>query len=157
MGNLNKAMLMGHLGGEPEVRQFEDGNSIAIASLATNEYWKNQDGEQQERTEWHNLVFSRRLAEIAKDYLTKGSPIFIEGRLRTRKWEDENGVTHYNTQILVDHLQMLGKKEDTPNKESGTTTRSKTTSAKDYKAAKEGYASNVSYSDNVDFDDDISF
>jgi len=157
MGNLNKVMLMGDLGGEPEVRQFEDGNMIATVSLATNERWKNQDGEPQERTEWHNLVFSRRLAEIAKDYLTKGSPIFIEGRLRTRKWEDENGVAHYNTQILVDHLQMLGKKEDTPNKEAETTTKPKTTSAKDYKAAKEGYTSNISYSNSADFDDDVPF
>jgi len=155
MVNLNKVMLMGHLGGEPEIRQFEDGNSIAIASLATNERWKNQEGEQQERTEWHNLVFNRRLAEIAKDYLTKGSPIFIEGRLRTRKWEDENGVAHYNTQILVDHLQMLGKKEDTPNKEAAPNKAQ--TTAKDYKAAKEGYASNISYSNHVDFDDDVTF
>jgi len=156
MGNLNKVMLMGHLGGEPEVRQFEDGNLMAFVSLATNEYWKNQDGEQQSRTEWHNLVFTRRLAEIAKDYLTKGSPIFIEGRLRTRKWEDENGVTHYNTQIHVDHLQMLGKKEDTPNKEEAKPNKSQTT-AKDYKAAKEGYASNTTYSNPVDFDDDLPF
>jgi len=156
MGNLNKVMLMGHLGGEPEFRQFEDGNSIAFVSLATNERWKNQDGEIQERTEWHNLVFTRRLAEIAKDYLTKGSPIFIEGRLRTRKREDENGVTHYNTQIHVDHLQMLGKKEDTPSKETPQPNKPQTT-AKDYKAAKEGYGSNVSYSNNVGFDDDVSF
>jgi len=76
MSNLNKVMLMGHLGSEPEVRQFEDGNVMAFTSLATNERWKNQEGEQQERTEWHNLVFSRRLAEIANDYLTKGSPFF---------------------------------------------------------------------------------
>jgi len=156
MSNLNKVMLMGHLGGEPEFSQFEDGNIIAFVSLATNERWKNQDGEQQERTEWHNLVFTRRLAEIAKDYLTKGSPIFVEGRLRTRRREDENGVAHYNTQILVDHLQMLGKKEDTPNKETNQTDKPKTT-AKDYKAAKEGYASNTTYSNHVDFDDDVTF
>jgi len=156
MGNLNKVMLMGHLGGEPEVRQFEDGNLMAFVSLATNEYWKNQDGEQQSRTEWHNLVFTRRLAEIAKDYLTKGSPIFIEGRLRTRKWEDENGVAHYNTQIHVDHLQMLGKKEDTPSKEATQPNKPQTTT-KDYKAAKEGYASNTTYSNPVDFDDDLPF
>jgi len=155
MGNLNKVMLMGHLGGEPEVRQFEDGNSIAFVSLATNERWKNKDGEPQERTEWHNLVFSRRLAEIAKDYLTRGSPIFIEGRLRTRKWEDENGVAHYNTQIHVGHLQMLGKKEDTPSKEAAPNKAQ--TTAKDYKAAKEGYASNTTYSNHVDFDDDLPF
>jgi len=102
------------------------------------------------------LVFTRRLAEIAKDYLTKGSPIFIEGRLRTRKREDENGVTHYNTQIHVDHLQMLGKKEDTPSKETTPPNKPQTT-AKDYKAAKEGYASNTTYSNPVDFDDDVSF
>jgi len=101
MGNLNKVMLMGHLGGEPEVRQFEDGNMIAFVSLATNERWKNKDGEPQERTEWHNLVFTRRLAEIAKDYLSRGSPIFVEGRLRTRKWEDENGVAQATAYALA--------------------------------------------------------
>jgi len=156
MGNLNKVMLMGHLGDEPKIHQFEDGNVIAFAILATNERWKNQGGEPQERTEWHSLVFSRRLAEIAKDYLTKGSPIFVEGRLRTIKREDKNGVTHYNTQIHVDHLQMLGKKEDTPSKETTPPNKPQTT-AKDYKAAKEGYASNTTYSNPVDFDDDVQF
>jgi len=157
MSNLNKVMLMGHLGGEPEFRQFEDGNVMAFVSLATNERWKNQDGEQQERTEWHNLVFTRRLAEIAKDYLTKGSPIFVEGRLRTRRREDENGVAHYNTQILVDHLQMLGKKENTPNKETTQPNKPQTTT-KDYKAAKEGTIPSGSHSNNtMSFDDDITF
>ncbi|KXU38252.1 hypothetical protein AXE65_02345 [Ventosimonas gracilis] len=156
MGNLNKVMLMGYLGREPEVRQFEDGNSIAIVSLATNEHWKNKEGEPQERTEWHALVFSGRLAEIAKDYLTKGSPIFIEGRLRTRKWEDDNGTAHYTTQVHVDHLQMLGKKEDTPNKEEAQPNNPQTI-GKDYKAYKEGYMAGASYSHPVNFDEDLPF
>ena len=113
MASLNMVQLIGNLGKDPEFRAFSDGGSIASVRIATGEKWKDKkSGDMCEHTEWHNLVFHDRLAEIARDYLKKGSPIYIAGRLRTRKWQTDSGEDRYITEIRVDEMQMLGAKPD---------------------------------------------
>lgn len=104
---VNKVILIGNLGGDPDVRSFSNGGIVTNVTVATSESWKDkQSGEQKERTEWHRVVFRNRLAEIARDYLKKGSKVYIEGSLRTRKYE-KDGQTHYTTEIYCDQMQML--------------------------------------------------
>ena len=105
---VNKVILVGNLGNDPEVRYMPNGNAVANLSLATSESWKDPQGQMQERTEWHRLTMYRRLAEIAGEYLKKGSQIYVEGKLRTRKWQDQSGQDRYTTEIIVDQMQMLG-------------------------------------------------
>ena len=105
---VNKVILVGNLGADPESRTLPNGNAVANLSLATSESWKDQQGQMQERTEWHRLTMYRRLAEIAAQYLKKGSQIYVEGKLQTRKWQDQNGQDKYTTEIIVDQMQMLG-------------------------------------------------
>lgn len=113
MASLNMVQLIGNLGRDPEFRAFSDGGSIASVRIATGEKWKDKkSGDMCEHTEWHNLVFHDRLAEIARDYLKKGSPIYIAGRLRTRKWQTDSGEDRYITEIRVDEMQMLGGKPE---------------------------------------------
>ena len=113
MASLNKVLLIGNLGRDPESRTFPSGDMVTNVSIATTERWKDrQSGEMREATEWHNLVFNGRLAEIAAQYLRKGSPVYIEGRLRTRKWQDKNGQDRYTTEIRVDEMKMLGSRAD---------------------------------------------
>ncbi|HEY0906962.1 MAG TPA: single-stranded DNA-binding protein [Methylophilus sp.] len=107
MASVNKVILMGNLGRDPEVRYMPNGEAVANFSIATTENWKDKSGVRQEKTEWHNVVMYRRLAEIAGEYLKKGRPVYIEGRLQTRKWE-KDGVTRYSTEIIADQMQMLG-------------------------------------------------
>lgn len=109
---VNKVILIGNLGRDPEVRYTANGMAVANVTLATSEAWKDkQNGEMQERTEWHRVVFYQRLAEIVGEYLRKGSKIFIEGRLRTSKWQDKNtGQDRYTTEIIADNMQMLDSK-----------------------------------------------
>ena len=109
MRGVNKVILVGHLGQDPEVRAMPSGSSVANLSLATNEQWRDKNtGEQQERTEWHRLALFGRLAEIAGQYLRKGAQVYVEGRLRTRKWQDRDGHDRYSTEIVVNEMQMLG-------------------------------------------------
>jgi single-strand DNA-binding protein len=106
---VNKVILIGHLGADPEVRYSASGVAMTTLSLATNENWQDkQTNEWQERTEWHRLVLYRRHAEVAGQYLRKGSQIYVEGRLQTRKWQDQNGMDRYTTEIVVLDMQMLG-------------------------------------------------
>jgi single-strand DNA-binding protein len=108
---VNKVILIGNLGKEPEVKHFQNGDAYCNTTLATSESWTDkQSGEKKERTEWHNLVFTRKLAEIAGQYLKKGSKIYVEGSLRTRKWQDKDGHDRYTTEIQVNDLQMLDGK-----------------------------------------------
>jgi len=110
---VNKVILIGNLGKDPEVRYFPSGDAVANATLATTESWKDkQSGEQREATEWHNLTFPGKLGEIAGKYLHKGSKVYIEGSLRTRKWQDKEGRDRYTTEIRVGDLQMLDGKPD---------------------------------------------
>ena len=104
---LNKVLLIGHLGADPEVRFTPNGTPVADARLATSQIWKDKGGQPQERTQWHRLVFWRRLAEIAGQYLHKGSNVFVEGQLTTRSWEDQTGQKRFVTEIVVGDLQLL--------------------------------------------------
>lgn len=112
MASLSKTQLIGNLGDKPEIRYTPDGKPVATVSLATTETWKDKNtGEKKEATEWHRLVFWGKLAEVVGEYLGKGSQIYVEGRNKTRKWTDKNGVDRYTTEIIVSEMQMLGKKE----------------------------------------------
>jgi single-strand DNA-binding protein len=110
MASVNKVILVGNLGRDPEVRFMPNGEAVCNFSIATTENWKDKSGVKQEKTEWHNIVMYRKLAEIAGEYLKKGRPVYIEGRLQTRKWE-KDGVTRYTTEIIGDNMQMLGSRE----------------------------------------------
>ena len=111
---VNKVILVGNIGGDPEVKYMPSGNAVCNITLATSESWKDKTtGQQQERTEWHRVVFFNKLGEIAGEYLRKGSQIYIEGALRTRKWQDSEGKDRYTTEIVGSEMQMLGSKGDT--------------------------------------------
>ncbi len=114
MASVNKVILIGNLGRDPEVRTFPDGGSVCNVTIATTRKWKPRDSnEMQEETEWHRIVFRERLAEIAGEYLRKGRPIYVEGRLKTRKWTDKDGKDQYTTEIVAEQMQMLGSREGT--------------------------------------------
>ena len=115
MANLNKVMLIGRLGQDPEIRYTQSGSAVANATIATNDYWTDKQGEKQERTEWHSLVLWDRLADLAQSYLKKGSQVYVEGRLQTRNWEDQQGQKHYKTEVVVTTMQFL----DTKSSEDG--------------------------------------
>ena len=154
MASVNKVILVGRLGKDPETRYMPNGEAVTNATLATSETWKDKSGEKQEKTEWHNLVFYRRLAEIAGEYLKKGSQIYVEGKLQTRKWQDKEGKDRYTTEIVVNEMTMLGGKstggsfEVVENKPASSSSGSSAAPAKAAPAAKGGF-------DN--FDDDIPF
>ncbi|HEY5740408.1 MAG TPA: single-stranded DNA-binding protein [Gammaproteobacteria bacterium] len=106
---VNKVILVGNLGNDPDTRYMPSGSAVTNLSVATNESWKDkQTGEQKDRTEWHKVAMFGRLAEIAAEYLRKGSQVYIEGKLRTRKWQDQNGNDRWTTEIIADEMQMLG-------------------------------------------------
>lgn len=112
MAGINKVIIVGHLGNEPEMRSMPNGEAVANISVATSESWTDKaTGERKEVTEWHRIVLYRRLAEIAGQYLHKGSQVYVEGRLKTRKWQDNNGQDRYTTEIQGDNLQMLGSSQ----------------------------------------------
>ena len=110
MASLNKVMLIGNLGKDPEVRFTASGAAVASFSIATSDRIKNKSGEWEDRTEWHNIVLWNKLAEVAKEYLTKGKTVYIEGRLQTRKWQDRDGKDRWSTEIVGDRMQMLSPK-----------------------------------------------
>ena len=151
---VNKVILIGNLGNDPDVRYTASGAAVANISLATAESWRDKEsGEQQERTEWHRIVFFGRLAEIVAEYLKKGSQIYVEGRLQTRKWQDKEGKDRYSTEIVANEMQMLGSRsgggsnqsyDQTPPNDDDTSSGNKPQKA----AAKPK---------NDDFDDDIPF
>jgi single-strand DNA-binding protein len=109
MGSLNKATLIGNLGKDPEVRAIASGVKVANFSIATTESYTGKDGNKVDKTEWHNIVMWRGLAEVAEKYLKKGSQIYVEGRLQTRSWDDQNGQKRYTTEIVADNMVMLGR------------------------------------------------
>lgn len=111
MASVNKVILVGNLGKDPDLRFMPNGDAVCNFSIATTENWKNKDGQKQEKTEWHNIVIFRKLAEIAGEYLKKGRPVYVEGRLQTRKWQDKDGADRYTTEIVADSMQMLGTKD----------------------------------------------
>jgi len=144
---INKAIVVGNLGRDPEVRYSANGNAIANVTIATTDSWKDrQSGERQEKTEWHRVVFFGRLAEIAGEYLKKGSQVYVEGRLQTRKWEDRDGNERYTTEIVAADMQMLGGRGG-----GGGDTQGGSGSAPEFAEGNSGGGSSG------DFDDDIPF
>jgi len=118
MPSVNKVILIGNLGRDPEVRFMPNGDAVCNFSIATTDSWKDKAGERQEKTEWHNIVMYRRLAEIAGEYLKKGRPVYLEGRLQTRKWQTKEGQDRYTTEVIADSMQMLGGRDGSPVQES---------------------------------------
>jgi single-strand DNA-binding protein len=111
MASVNKVIIIGNLGRDPETRYMPDGGAITNISVATTETWKDKAGEKQEKTEWHRVAFFGKLAEIAGEYLKKGSQVYVEGRLQTRKWQDKDGADKYTTEIVANAMQMLGSRQ----------------------------------------------
>jgi single-strand DNA-binding protein len=111
MASVNKVILIGNLGRDPETRYMPDGGAITNISVATTDVWKDKNGEKQEKTEWHRVAFFGKLAEIAGEYLKKGSQVYVEGRLQTRKWQDKEGQDKYTTEVVADRMQMLGSRQ----------------------------------------------
>jgi len=144
MASLNKVMLIGNLGKDPEVRYTTAGTAVASFSVATTDKFKNKSGEWEEKTEWHNVTLWARLAEIAGEYLSKGKPVYIEGRLQTRKWQDKEGKDRYTTEIVGEKMQMLSAKGEGGGKSGGGRSGGEPTAA---------YDDPVSYNQ----DDDIPF
>jgi single-strand DNA-binding protein len=153
MAAVNKVILVGNLGRDPETRYSPDGGAICNVSIATTETWKDKaTGEKKENTEWHRVVFYNRLAEIAGEYLKKGKAVYVEGRLKTRKWTDKDGVEKYTTEIIASEMQMLGGREGGMSDDSGAgySPRENTSSSKPAPAKKPAQ----SFSE---MDDDIPF
>ena len=149
---VNKVTLIGNLGNDPEVRYSGNGNAVANVSLATAESWRDKDsGEQQERTEWHRVVFFGRLAEIVSEYLHKGSLIYVEGRLQTNKWQDKEGNDRYTTQIVANEMQMLGGRGGTSNNKEPAPESDDTVDSSPKKSEP------IAKSPADDFDEDIPF
>ncbi|MFN3237772.1 MAG: single-stranded DNA-binding protein [Pseudomonadales bacterium] len=152
---INKVILVGNLGNDPETRYLPDGNAVTNISVATSESWKDRNtGQQNERTEWHRVVFFRRLAEIAGEYLKKGSKVYIEGKLRTRQYEKE-GQKHYSTEIVADEMQMLDSRGDNMGGGGGYNQ-----SSSSQRPANQGGGNSAPAYDSPppeDFDDDIPF
>lgn len=132
MAGINKVILVGNLGKDPEVRYLEGGTAVANFSIATSESFKDRNsGERKTNTEWHNVVLWRGLAEIAEKYLKKGMQVYVEGKLRTRQWQDKDGNNRYTTEIVGDNLQMLGRKDENNsyNENTSNTPNNQTTTA----------------------------
>ena len=115
MASVNKVILIGNLGKDPETRYMSNGDAVTNITLATTDNWKDKNGEKQEKTEWHRVTFYRKLAEIAGEYLKKGRSVYVEGRLETRKWTDKNGVERYTTDIIASDMKMLGSRSGSGN------------------------------------------
>jgi len=153
VASLNKVQLIGHLGADPETRFTTSGDAVTNVRLATSETWKDKaSGEQKESTEWHRVVFYRRLAEVAGEYLKKGSQVYIEGRIKTRKWQDKEGKDQYTTEIEATEMKMLGGKREGVSDAQGTSTE-----RADYAAAKSGSTTRQPVASVADLPDDLPF
>ena len=128
MASVNKVILIGNLGRDPETRYMSNGDAVTNISLATTEIWKDKNGEKQEKTEWHRVAFYRKLAEIAGEYLKKGRPVYVEGRLETRKWTDKNGMERFTTEIIATDMKMLGSRTGSDSFDSSSNDANESTS-----------------------------
>lgn len=117
MASVNKVILIGNLGKDPETKYMQNGDAVTNITLATTENWKDKNGEKQEKTEWHRVTFYRKLAEIVSEYVKKGHPLYVEGRMQTRKWTDKQGIERYTTEIIASEMKMLGSKSSGEHKE----------------------------------------
>lgn len=153
---VNKAILIGNLGGDPEVRYMPSGGAVANVTLATSEVWKDkQTGEQHDRTEWHRIVFFNRLAEIAGEYLKKGAKIYVEGRIQTRKWQDKNGQDRYTTEIIANEMQMLDGRNS--NHHASGDQEGHHPASGQHASADQAPKSTMEHATETSFDDDIPF
>jgi len=156
--SVNKVILVGRLGKDPETRYMTNGEAVTNATLATSENWKDKSGEKQEKTEWHNLVFYRRLAEIAGEYLKKGAQVYIEGKLQTRKYQTKEGQERYTTEIIVNEMQMLGSKSGGAGSFEVVENQSSSSApARSAPASKPAAAAPAGKGNFDNFDDDIPF
>ena len=154
MASVNKVILIGNLGRDPETRYMPDGGAITNISIATTETWKDKQGEKQEKTEWHRVAFFGKLAEIAGEYLKKGSQVYVEGRLQTRKWQDKDGADKYTTEIVADRMQMLGSRQGMGGGDRGEAPEREAGAAR---AAPKAAAAKPAGGKFDDFEDDIPF
>jgi single-strand DNA-binding protein len=155
---VNKVILVGNLGNDPEVKYMPNGNAVANLSLATSESWKDQQGQIQERTEWHRLTAYRKLAEIMGEYLKKGSQIYVEGKLQTRKWQDQQGNDKYTTEVIVDQMQMLGGGQSQGQQQNqGGHNQQRPQQSQQQGQTTQGQPQQKPQQGGPDFDDDIPF
>ena len=157
MPSVNKVILMGNLGRDPEVRFMPNGDAVCNFSIATTDSWKDKAGEKQEKTEWHNIVMYRRLAEIAGEYLKKGRPVYLEGRLQTRKWQTKEGQDRYTTEVIADSMQMLGGRDGAPAQESQPSSKSEARDEFDQTPSRNNQSGSSNTSSFDEFEDDIPF
>ena len=143
---INKVILVGNLGNDPEIRYMPNGDAVCNLSIATSESWKDKQGQQQERTEWHRLTMYRKLGEIAAEYLKKGSQIYVEGKLQTRKWQDQQGNDKYTTEVICDQMQMLGGRDNNQQAQPA-----KQPVPQQQKAPQNNSASSAEYDDDIPF------
>jgi single-strand DNA-binding protein len=148
---------MGNLGRDPEVRFMPNGDAVCNFSIATTDSWKDKAGEKQEKTEWHNIVMYRRLAEIAGEYLKKGRPVYLEGRLQTRKWQTKEGQDRYTTEIIADSMQMLGGRDGAPTQDSQPSSQPEAKDEFDQTPSRNSQSESTSSSSFDEFEDDIPF
>jgi len=149
--SVNKVMLIGRLGKDPEMRYLDNNVALARFPIATSESYKGQSGERVEKTEWHNIVVWRKLAEIAGQYLKKGSQVYIEGKLRTRSWDDNNGDKRYATEVVADDFRMLDRKSDGDSSSSGGSASQSGQGARVSEPASNDAASSGSFEDDLPF------
>ena len=160
MASVNKVILIGNLGRDPETRYMPDGGAITNISIATTDKWKDKSGEMQEKTEWHRVAFFGKLAEIAGEYLKKGSQVYVEGRLQTRKWQDKDGADKYTTEIVANVMQMLGSRQGMGGGGGGERDRGDSGGEREPSAARAGAAKAPAAKSGGkfdDFEDDIPF
>jgi single-strand DNA-binding protein len=157
MPSVNKVILMGNLGRDPEVRFMPNGDAVCNFSIATTDSWKDKAGERQEKTEWHNIVMYRRLAEIAGEYLKKGRPVYLEGRLQTRKWQTKEGQDRYTTEVIADSMQMLGGRDGAPAQESQSSSQPEARDEFDQTPSRNNQSGSSNSSSFDEFEDDIPF
>ena len=161
MKGINKVIIVGNLGQDPETRQMPSGGAVTNISVATSETWKDkQTGEKKERTEWHRVVFFNRLAEVVAEYLRKGSKVYIEGQLRTRKWQADDGTDRYSTEIIAREMQMLDSRNNAQSNNSNTDAREvyRQAGANDQQQSSNSQAQGAGTQSNFDdYDDDIPF
>ena len=156
MASVNKVILIGNLGKDPEVRHLEGGVAVARFPIATSESFKDKSGQKQERTEWHNIVVWRGLAEVAEKYLKKGNSVYIEGRLRTNNYQDKDGVQRYSTEIVADNMTMLGGRNDSGGSSAGSGNYQESAASSSTASASTGSKGNASAFHN-DEQDDLPF
>ena len=156
MPSVNKVILLGNLGSDPEVRFMPNGEAVCNFSIATTESWKDKAGEKKEKTDWHNIVMYRKLAEIAGEYLKKGRPVYIEGRIQTRKWQTKEGQDRYTTEIIAANMQMLGGKDSASSTRNNDQEFNQTNPSKE-KSESSAPSSTPAASSLDEFEDDIPF